>query len=125
MIVKRLTTAVPTVLLIVILFSVFLTSCKKGAEYYKPLDIGELKKLAVDDAQAQFELAERYYNGEGVGKDLSEAVKLYRKAADKKLPRAQTKLGNCIALGEGIPESEIGVSKALVQIGRASCRERV
>ena len=35
------------------------------------------------DAEAQYDLALAYYKGEGVAKDLEEAVKWFRKAADQ------------------------------------------
>ena len=53
-------------------------------------------------AQAQFNLGCAYANGEGVGKDLVEAVKWYRKAAEQGDVDAQFILGNAYFKGEGV-----------------------
>ena len=58
-------------------------------------------------ADAQYNLARMYANGEGVPENDSEAVKWYRKAADQGLAEAQFNLGLRYAKGEGVPENYI------------------
>ena len=75
-----------------------------------------MKKSAIVDqyrkaseqgyADAQYNLALCYAKGEGVAKDLSEAVKLYIKAAQQGYAKAQNNLGWCYAKGEGIAKDK-------------------
>ena len=51
------------------------------------------------DVEAQFELGNLYYNGEGVEQDYTEAVKWFRLAAEQGNASAQCRLGVCY-LGE-------------------------
>lgn len=62
----------------------------------------ELKILF--DPEEQFNLAKKYYNGEGVSKDLTQAAYWYRKAAEGGNFKAQTNLGLLYANGEGVPK---------------------
>ncbi len=48
-----------------------------------------LKKAEQGDAQARYDLGLCYAKGVGVTKDVAEAVKWYRKAADQKHEKAQ------------------------------------
>ena len=50
----------------------------------------------------QLALGECYFDGKGVAKDKSEAVKWYRKAAEQGDAEAQYKLGGCYLDGEGV-----------------------
>ena len=45
------------------------------------------------DPNAQYQLGLRYYNGEGLGKDLTEAAKCFRKSAEQGLAAAEGYLG--------------------------------
>jgi TPR repeat protein len=54
------------------------------------------------EAISQFTLGVRYLNGNGVAKDLVEAVKLFRKAADQGYAHAQSVLGACYMAGQGV-----------------------
>lgn len=54
------------------------------------------------DAQAQFDLGERYAEGDGVKRDLEKAVKWHRKAAEQGLARAEYQLGLDYLNGEGV-----------------------
>jgi TPR repeat protein len=57
------------------------------------------------DAQAQVEIGERYYQGQGgVGQNWVEAVKWFRKAAEQNNATAQCNLGVCYAIGQGVTE---------------------
>lgn len=51
---------------------------------------------------AQIELANLYYSGLGTEKNLVEAARLYRKAADAGHSKAQVLLGNMYVFGEGV-----------------------
>lgn len=53
----------------------------------------------------QFELGRRYYNGIGFPKDEAEAVKWFRKAAEKGHAKAQYNLGLCYFQGHGVEEN--------------------
>jgi tetratricopeptide (TPR) repeat protein len=62
-------------------------------------DIDLLKvKAEQGDANAQFNLGNRYFNGDGVIEDDVEAVKWYHKAAVQGYTEAQVNLGICYAL---------------------------
>ena len=52
----------------------------------------------------QVALGDAFRLGLGVGKDFSEAIKWYRKAAEKKYSDAQYELGNAYASGSGVPQ---------------------
>jgi uncharacterized protein len=47
------------------------------------------------------------YNGDGVAKDLAEAVKWYRRAAEQNYVLAQYDLGVCYAKGNGVPRDYV------------------
>src|SRR6476660_6605923 len=74
--------------------------------------VGEvMAKAKAGDAESQFELGRRYDKGEGVRRDLAEAVKWYRKAAEQKYAGAQNSLGVCYARGEGVPRDLVEAVK--------------
>lgn len=54
------------------------------------------------DAEAQYQLGECYYNGNGVRKDFFAAADWYRKAAEQGHADAQFMFGRCCYHGEGI-----------------------
>ena len=56
------------------------------------------------DVAAQFDLGDRYFNGEGVPQDNGEALRWYRLAADQGLASAQASLGSMYRNGEGVPQ---------------------
>jgi len=58
------------------------------------------------DAEAQFNLAWKYANGEGVPENDAEAVKWYRRSADQGNADAQYNLAVMYANGEGVPEDD-------------------
>ena len=67
------------------------------------LAVNWLQKAADrDDARAQFELGQCYFEGWGVGPDREEAVRWYRVAADKGHVEAQRELGKCYLYGYGV-----------------------
>jgi hypothetical protein len=53
-------------------------------------------------AKAQYELGKKYYYGNGVKKDVAEAVRWYRKAADQGDATAQSALGDAYMEGNGV-----------------------
>ena len=59
---------------------------------------------AQGDARAQFKLGVMYRHGEGVPKDVQEAVTWYRKAAEQGHVRAQNNLGVMYDMGQGVPK---------------------
>lgn len=92
------------------------------------------KKAGSGNAQAQFDLAMIYYEGEGapaddiesikgalglnyalagesVGKDYVEAAKWFQKAAEQGLAQAQYMLGAMYAVGDGVPKNDIEAVK--------------
>jgi TPR repeat protein len=72
--------------------------------------LADLRNLVHQgDAEAQYELGRRYYDGEGVAKDTLEAVKWFRKAADQGHAFAQTGLGRCY--GEGVAKDQVEAVK--------------
>ena len=86
-------------LICLIPFTVF---SKKKSE----LHFNEVKLTAIDgDADAQFELAELYAEGDAVEQNLAEAVKWYRSAAKQGHDSAQYKLGLSYQQGKGVPQS--------------------
>ena len=99
---KQTFTISPSIIFLICLlhFSVF---SKKNLQ----LHLNEVKLTAIDgDADAQFELAGLYGGGEGVKKNLTEAVKCYRKAAEQGHDGAQFKLGLSYQNGKGVPQSD-------------------
>ena len=68
-------------------------------------------KAEAGDADSEYRLGLFYYNGEGVAKDFSEAVKWYRKAVEKNLADAQDGLGFCYANGQGVAKDEVEAVK--------------
>jgi hypothetical protein len=63
------------------------------------------------DPRAQFQLAQMYRTGDGLEKDLSQAVAWYRKAAEQGLPIAQHNLAVALDHGQGIAENKAGAAK--------------
>ena len=53
----------------------------------------------------QYNLANRYYYGEGCEKNYEQAVAWFQKAADQNIPDAQNKLGICYDNGYGVPKN--------------------
>ena len=83
---------------------------RRGERYVFQLVSQEIKKLKAKgkagDAEAIFELAKKYYNGDGVPEDKIKAVKLCQKAAELGNAKAQGKLGFCYIIGDGVPEDK-------------------
>ena len=71
------------------------------------------QKLAAQkgDAEAQYMLGIRYYNGIGVAKDQAQAVSWWRKAAAQGDTNAQFNLGFCYTYGEGVAKDHVEAAK--------------
>ena len=59
------------------------------------------------DPQSQFEMGQKYDNGDGVYEDLTEAVEWNRKAAEQGDADAQCELGEAYRDGVGVPEDDV------------------
>ena len=75
------------------------------------------QKAEAGDAEAQYNLGRTYYLGNGVPKDLTEAVKWYSRAAEQGFAPAQVNLGNMYSRGEGAPKDD---TKAVKWIRKAA-----
>jgi len=77
----------------------------EGLVLREPTDrLSKARQLAErGDADAQYELGEAYYEGQGVPRDYAEALGWFRKAADQFHLYANTHLGNMYERGEGVP----------------------
>ena len=64
---------------------------------------GVKAKAEMGDAKAQCALAELYYYGSLVPKDLTKAIEWYQKSANQGYAEAQSNLGLIYAHGEGVP----------------------
>ena len=68
-------------------------------------ELADLRALAEAGAtEAQYSLGVKYFTGEGVLQDATEAVRLYRLAAAQGLSSAQRRLGKMYGTGEGVPQ---------------------
>jgi hypothetical protein len=68
-------------------------------------------KAEAGDPNSEFQLGLAYANGQGVAKDLAEAVKWYRKAAEQNFAPAQTSLGYCYEGGIGVAKDDVEAVK--------------
>jgi len=72
------------------------------------LSCTHLKKAAEQgDADAQYDLATMYHNGEGVPQNYAEAAKWYKKAAEQGDEISQHNLARMYLRGEGVPQDYI------------------
>lgn len=75
-------------------------------EFDNSEDLESLENRAKQgNAKAQFCLAERYYNGDGVEQDYLTACMWYTRAAEKGDPDAQNMLGICYRYGKGVVQN--------------------
>jgi TPR repeat protein len=68
-------------------------------------------KAEMGDRESEYQVGIRYYKGDGVGKDLGEAVKWFRKAAEQNHAPAQYILGVCYAKGQGVTKNYAEAAK--------------
>ena len=67
---------------------------------------GDVAETKMPDGMLQTTFGEAYYFGDGVEKDVKEAVKWYRIAAEKGVAHSQYRLGFCYAMGTGVEKDE-------------------
>ena len=109
-----------------------LESDEENAEY-----IGELMKRAESgEGEADFELGQKYYHGEGVNQSYKEAFKCYMRSAEQGYLPAMTKLGLMYSRGYGVAHSfseaakwysmaaELDYPEALHNLGVLYCEGR-
>ena len=78
---------------------------KPGSTFFAPNPVATLQSAAdTGDTQAQYVLALRYRNGEGVDQDYAKALDLAKRAADQGYAPAQTLAGMMYQNGEGTSE---------------------
>ena len=83
--------------------------CERAGGFLRSLEEEEFKRLegraSRGDAQAQYDLGEKLYNGEwNVARDYAKAAKWYREAAERGHADAQYKLGSMYDCGKGVDE---------------------
>jgi TPR repeat protein len=83
----------------VVLFLVFRGARGDTADRY-------LTAAYKGNVEAQYKLAECYYNGRGVDIDYASAGTWYRKSAEAGYAQAQYSLGNLLYIGLGVDEDE-------------------
>ena len=87
-------------------------------EMYAP-DAGEVNRdrraAELGDSSAQFKMALRYDNGQGVLQNYSKAVEWLRKAAEQDFVKAQYNLGSMYYSGQGVPQDNARAAKWFLQ----------
>lgn len=78
------------------------TNSAKAAECYSRFVTWATKAAEQGDANAQYNIGQCCFSGDGVAKDMKEAVKWWRKAAEQGLAYAQCNLGFCYDTGHGV-----------------------
>ena len=74
-----------------------------GGDCFEDKDVDDcLMKSELGDSDAQFNLGNMYYRGQGVSKDYKEALKWYRKGADQGNVRAIKRVGDVYYKGKGV-----------------------
>ena len=90
-----------------IIFLIFVLPFTSYSKKKADLHFNEVKLTAIEgDADAQFELAGLYAEGDGVEQNFTEAVQWYRKAAEQGHDSAQYKVGLYYQQGKGVPKSD-------------------
>lgn len=78
-----------------------------------------LRRAKAGNAEAQYRVGQSYAEGRGVTRDLAEAVKWFREAAEQENALAQDRLGVCFFLGKGV---EYDAAEAVKWFRRAADR---
>lgn len=107
---------------------------RQAEEQQKASKLAELELLHSrserGDSEAQLVLADRYYEGHGVTKDVERAAVSYKRAAEQGAAKAQYMMGKLCKEGQGIPRNlviaatwfqkaaEQGVAAAQYELGR-------
>jgi Sel1 repeat protein len=82
-----------------------------GSYYFEKQNFGQAlanfqKSAQRDYAQGQYNLANCYYNGNGIDRSYEKAANYYKLSARKDYAPAQFRLGHCYYHGEGIEQSD-------------------
>ncbi|WP_434661521.1 tetratricopeptide repeat protein [Paraburkholderia sp. A3BS-1L] len=85
----------------------------------------EFARASHGDPKAQFALAEAYRTGDGVDKNIVEALRWYRAAATAGEPSAQFRLAMCWLQGEGVEQSDAEASQWLMRSAEQGYTEAV
>lgn len=81
-----------------------------------PLEVKTVQQRAANnDLQAQLELADRYYKGDGLKQDYAQAAHWYKKLAETGVANAQLTLGLMYAKGDGIKQDDAQAIHWLMQ----------
>jgi len=84
-----------------------IAACSKSTEQEISEEVALARKHAEKgEPLAQLQLAQRLRTGDGVPKDLPQAVEWYRKAAKRGLPDAQYNLGVALDHGQGVAKDD-------------------
>ena len=83
------------------------------------IDKGLLKKAEAGDAEAQWSLGFKYYQGEDVPQDYKKAFAWYTKSANQGRSLAQTSLGTSYLYGRGVPQNHEKAVEWLVNTQQA------
>ena len=86
----------------------------------KGIDPAVLAKANAGDAEAQHELGDMYYFGQGVRRDYAQAAIWYRKAAEQGNHDSQYRIGVLYHFGWGVPKDD---AQAIVWIKKAAEQE--
>lgn len=86
----------------------------------KGVDPAVLAKANVGDAEAQHELGDMYYFGQGVRRDYAQAAIWYRKAAEQGNHDSQYRIGVLYQFGWGVPRDD---AQAFVWIKKSAEQE--
>ena len=65
-----------------------------------------LDQAELGDLSAQYDLAMKYADGDGVDRDMAQAAHWFAQAAEQDDMRAVEALGRCYQLGEGVEKDE-------------------
>ncbi len=102
-----------------LLIPLILTTIPAGYAVDKQLPTAQLKamqqKAANNDLQAQLELADRYYKGDGVAQNYTQAAHWYQKLAALGVANAQLTLGLMYAKGDGVKRDDTQAVHWLMQ----------
>ena len=72
-----------------------------------PKDLPSLLKLAEGgNAEAEFQLADKYYYGEGIETDYAQSFKWASRSAAQDNPKAKYRLGSLYIQGRGVAKDE-------------------
>jgi TPR repeat protein len=97
---------VPVCVMMILVGMVYLWGVLASGQELSPVDQFAMWRKAAKkgDSDAEFNLGVCYSSGEGVPKDVEEAVNCYRKAAEQGYAVAQYNLGLSCYHGEGVPQ---------------------